>query len=606
MESISVFEKKEIKIKDSFKTSLRLLKLLWQLDKKLFSAMAIATILPAIIPFVNAYIYKLVIDIVVEVINGQALTSTLYFILGARVFTYYIQDIAFRTQGFMSRLLWTKMPMYMSQLVFTKTANLNIQYFENSEFKNLLEKVKDTYMFTPQRMIEFIFFGLQSFIQVCIAFVAMIKLGWMVLLIVFISAIPEFINQAKQTQLAWGIWDANSPFRKKYYYLADLLQDYRGIKEIKIFQLAGTFLKEIKSTQQKFYNENAQLARRFFIRDIGINAVSTFFMVGIEIYVITLALAKKVTVGDIAFYTDVINSFQNGLGGFFRNINDVFDASLHVKNIFTLLDTPPIILQKANALKLNLIKAPKIEFRNVNFAYPGTTEKILKDFSLIINPGEKIAFVGENGAGKSTIIKLLARFYDINDGQILINDVDLQDLDIAEWNRSIGVLFQDFNKYEQSVKDNIHYGKIYEEFEMEKIIQAATASGAHSVVQKLQKKYDQILGKTFEEGVELSVGQWQKLALSRGFFRNAPILILDEPTSAIDAKAEAEIFNKVEKLSKDKTVIIISHRFSTVRNADKIYVVDEGKIIESGTHPQLMKLNGQYATLFNLQAKGYK
>lgn len=604
--STPVFEKKEIKIKDSLKTSWKLLKLFWQLDKKLFSALAIATILPAIIPFVNAYIYKLIIDIVIEVVNGKTLTSTFYFILGARLSTYYIQEVAFRTQGLVSRLLWTKLPMYMGQLIFTKTASLDIQYFENSEFKNLLEKVKDIYMFTPQRMIEYIFFGLQSFIQVLIALIAMAKLGWMVLLIVFLSSIPEFLNQTKQTELAWGIWDANSPFRKKFYYLANLLQDYRGIKEIKIFQLAGTFLKEIKFTQQKFYEENAVLARKFYVRDIGINAITTLFMVGVEVYVIFLALTRKVTVGDIGFYTGVVSNFQNGLGGFFKGINDVFDSALQVQNIFTLLETQPKITQKPEAVKLDLTKAPKIEFRNVNFSYPGTKEKVLKDFSIVIDPGEKIAFVGENGAGKSTLIKLLARFYDIDEGQILINGIDIRDLDLTHWHKNLGVLFQDFNKYEESVKNNIQYGKVYEQFDMEKIIRASTASGAHSVVQKLQKKYDQVLGRTFEEGIELSTGQWQKLALARGFFRNAPVLILDEPTSAIDAKAEAEIFNRVEKLSKDKTVIIISHRFSTVRNADKIYVIDNGKIVESGSHKELMKIDGQYATLFNLQAKGYK
>ena len=242
----------------------------------------------------------------------------------------------------------------------------------------------------------------------------------------------------------------------------------------------------------------------------------------------------------------------------------------------------------------------------MDFTYPGVKTKILRNFSLTINPGEKVAFVGENGAGKSTIIKLLARFYDVTAGEILINNKNIKELEIETWYKNLGVIFQDFIMYEDSAKENIRYGKIYEEMGLEKITEAAKASGAHPFIEKLDKGYEQMLGRMFKGGTDLSVGQWQKIALARGFLRDAPILVLDEPTASIDARAESEIFNKVEKLSKDKTVIIISHRFSTVRNADKIYVIDDGKIVESGSHTELMKINGQYATLFNLQAKGYK
>ncbi len=251
-------------------------------------------------------------------------------------------------------------------------------------------------------------------------------------------------------------------------------------------------------------------------------------------------------------------------------------------------------------------KTPRIEFKNVSFAYPDTKGQVLRDFSLEINHGEKIAFVGENGAGKSTIIKLLARFYDVDSGVILINGKNIKDLNLESWYRYIGVLFQEFNKYEYSVNENIYFGKVHEKYNEQEITRAATLAGAHPMIQKLDKGYQQMLGRMFEGGIELSGGQWQKVALARAFLRNAPILVLDEPTSALDARAETEVFGRVEKLAKDKTVIIISHRFSTVRNADKIYVIDNGKIIESGNHLSLMKLNGQYAALFNLQAKGYR
>lgn len=591
----------------SIKVVLRTLKIVWAVDKRLFIASIFSMIIPGIIPFVNAYIYKLLIDRVVEIVNGVSTDITLlYLLLGARITSYFIQDVAFRTQDFVFRLLYTKMPIYLTQTILGKVSSLDIHYFENSKFRDLLEKVRESFEYRPQNMVQFIFYGLQSFIQVTVAFIAIAHLDWRLMFIVALISIPEFINQANQTKLSWGLWGSNAPMRKKYWYLADLLQNYQTIKEIKIFKLAERFLYEIKHIQQKFYNENSLLARKFYRKDILFNSFSSIVLIGVEFYVIFQVLSRKLTIGDIGFYTGVVNNFQNGLSGLFSNVNRVFENSLYMQDMFQIIDSKPIIQTRKNSTKLKLTQAPKIEFKDVTFSYPDTEGYVLKDFSLTINPGEKIAFVGENGAGKSTIIKLLARFYDVNKGKILVNGIDLRDLDLEDWYSSLGVLFQDFNKYEHSAKENIWFGNINNSLKITDIVKAANSSGAESVIKKFDKGYEQMLGRTFEGGIELSTGQWQKIALARGFFRNAPVLILDEPTSAIDAKAESEIFNRVEKLSRDKTVIIISHRFSTVRNADKIYVIDNGKIAESGTHKELMKLNGQYSTLFNLQAKGYK
>lgn len=289
-----------------------------------------------------------------------------------------------------------------------------------------------------------------------------------------------------------------------------------------------------------------------------------------------------------------------------RNLNQVFDSSLYVNSIFEVIDSQPIVKEIESPIKTDSGKAPLIEFRNVKFSYPDTDNLILDDFSMVIKPGEKIALVGENGAGKSTIIKLLARFYDVLEGEILINGINIKNLSIDDWFKHIGVLFQDYNRYEDSVKENIYLGNVEKEVDLQEIMKASFSAGAHKMVEKFDKGYEQILGRMFEGGIELSGGQWQKVALARAFFRNAPILILDEPTASIDAKSEAEIFEKVENLSKDKTVIIISHRFSTVRNADKVYVIDKGRITEQGSHEQLMKTDGQYAAMFKLQAKGYQ
>lgn len=593
-------------VKDTIKTSARLLALVWRVDKLFILGIAASTTIPAIIPFINIYIYKLVIDRVVEVIQGVPLElSRFYPLLALRIFTYFIQDVAFTSQGFMERVLWAKIPMYISQLVFQKVSSLDIQYFEDSKFKDLLEKVRDSYSHRPVQLIDFLFYGLQSIIQVMIALVAIAKLNLLLVLPVTLVAIPEFISQAQRSKLAWGVWSQNTPLRKRFWYLSHIIQDARSIKEIKIFKLAKKFIDEVTSLQEGFYKDNISIARKNYNFDLLFSGFSTAVFIGVEVYVIFQALTKKLTIGDINFYTGVVSNFQNGLGGLFRNINGIFDSSLYVKSIFEVLDLKPLVKQPDNPVKINIKKAPKIEFKNVFFTYPGTKKAILKNFSITIEPGEKVAFVGENGAGKTTIIKLLARFYDVDKGKILIDGVSINQLDIDNWYKYFGVLFQDFNRYEHTVEENIGFGRVYDNVGLEEIIEASTSAGAHSMIEKLDKGYKQMLGRIFDEGIDLSTGQWQKIALARAFLRNAPVLVLDEPTSSIDAKAEAEIFNKVEKLSKDKTVIIISHRFSTVRNADKIYVIDSGKITESGTHSELIKLNKQYATLFNLQAKGY-
>ncbi|HLC83974.1 MAG TPA: ATP-binding cassette domain-containing protein, partial [Bacteroidia bacterium] len=281
--------------------------------------------------------------------------------------------------------------------------------------------------------------------------------------------------------------------------------------------------------------------------------------------------------------------------------------SKYIDQYFELLEYPnSIILSNKPVTFDEQPKPPIIEFKNVSFKYPDSKRFILKNFNLTIGSGEKVALVGENGAGKSTLIKLILRFYDATEGEILINGTNIKEVDLKTWHQQIGALFQDFIKYQFTFKENIIYGDIAKRNDAVAIKEAIKKAGADSFLGNLPKGTDQIVGKTFEEGVDLSGGQWQKLALARAFFRDAPILILDEPTSAIDAKAEYEIFQKVGELQKDKTVIIISHRFSTVRNADRILVLEGGKIVEEGDHKELMEKKGLYEELFTLQAQGYK
>lgn len=595
------------RLKQTVATSFRLVGLLWSINKWLLMANAVAVTIPALVPFAFAYIFKLVIDQVVLSISTGSIDFNIFILLFAAGFAVYtVQSLAFSAQDYFNRLLYTKIPISLYQIVLSKISSLDVVYFEDSEFKNTLEKVRDAYSWRPLNMMEYLLFGFQSIIQVVIAVIVLATLAPLLIVVILIVAIPELISRIKESELSWGIWDAQSPHRKKFWYISNILQERDSVKEMKLFQLPKRFLSEIRSIQERIYKDNKILATKYLGINSIFNVLGGITFIAILLFIVLEAVAKRITVGDISYYTTVITNLQNGIGGLFRNLVRIFSESLYTASIFEVLDTPAKIQQVEKPAKLNLNKPPLIEFKNVSFTYPGSKKSVLKNFNLVIKPKEKIALVGENGSGKTTIIKLLCRFYDVDEGEILVNGVNLKKFDLNDWYKALGVLFQDFVKYEYKAWENIYFGKVDEKENIKMIVEAANLAGADPMIKKLEHGYEQILGRTFEGGVELSIGQWQKIALARGFFRNAPILILDEPTASIDAKAEAEIFNRVDKLSRDKTVIIISHRFSTVRNADKVYVIDNGRIVESGAHQELMKLDGQYATLFKLQAKGYQ
>lgn len=584
----------------------RLLGILWDVDKKLFLGSLIAVSIPAIIPFINAYIYKLIIDLIVEAVKGAHFNySYLYTLVGLRFATLIIQNVAFSFQGYIDLLMWTTIPVYLYQMILSKLAALDVEYFETSSFRDVLQRVKESYTWRPLNMFSSFFYTFQSILQLLIALIALATLNLALIFAITLIAIPAFVTQIYYAKTIWGVWAYHSPYRKRFWYLSELVQDAQGIKETKLFQTSKRFLDELSSMQRKFAKDSLNLGKKRLRISLLLDIFGVIIYLGVEVFIILLTVAQKITLGSLSYFSFVLLNFQTGINGFFSNITQLYSHSLYVKDIIQVLDAEPKIKIVSKPTKLNLSRPPKIEFRDVTFSYPGEKIKALNNFNLIINPGEKIAFVGENGAGKTTVIKLLARFYDVNQGEILINGVNIKNIDLLYWYKVLGVIFQDFIRYEYSLRDNIHFGKIYKPLDFSELEKAAKLSGVDKIAKGFASGYEQVLGTTFEGGVDLSIGQWQKVALARAFLRDAPVLILDEPTSSLDAKAEKEIFDKVDKLERDKTVITISHRFSTVKNADRVFVIDKGKIIESGSHKELIKNGGIYSKLFKIQAERY-
>ena len=500
-----------------------------------------------------------------------------------------------------------KMDNYLELQVNKKLTELDPATFENPEFQNLLsqlEGVKGTINTNIMRitaLIDSIFKLVSAAIIVATTFPIFIP-------IMFIATAPGFIVYDKYRQKVWKYFvEERSLLIRISQYIRNLLSQDGTSKEVAIYRTGNILYSKVKKHQdtytQKFTSASQSgMPGIIFARFIQFGAFTYTQAINLS-----AVIQGTLGVGQFALFFQQTQNLMLGAEGILDNYSSINMRNKYLEKYFEFMKLEKKIQTPTRTNSISKSPFPPlIEFKNVSFRYPNTKRYILQNFNLVVRPGEKIALVGENGAGKTTIIKLLLRFYDVSEGEMLINGVNIKDLELNDWYGHVGALFQDYIKYQFTFKENIYFGNKKENNNQGLLKSAIKQSGADQFVKDFPSKYDQVVGKMFDGGIDLSGGQWQKLALGRAFFKNAPILILDEPTSAIDAKAEYEIFERVQKLQKDKTVIIISHRFSTVRNADRILVLNEGKIIEEGNHVALMKLKGLYAELFEIQAQGYK
>jgi ATP-binding cassette subfamily B protein len=400
-----------------------------------------------------------------------------------------------------------------------------------------------------------------------------------------------------------------SPERRQMYYFNRVMSVDDFNKEVKLFNLGDFFIRRYHFLAEKFYEENKSVLTRRYLAGFFWTALTVAANSGIYLYVALQAVTRRITLGGLTLYTQSAIQTGQSFQGVLDGISNMYENNLFVNTLFEFLEYQPKIVSPENPYPVEPAPGTKgldIEFRNVSFTYPDKEEPALKNVNFTIRAGEAIALVGRNGAGKTTLVKLLTRLYDPDEGEILIGGRNIKDYDLQELREQVGVIFQDYVNYYMSARENIGVGRIAEVENSELIKSAARKSGANAVIERLDDGYETMLGRWFNEGVQLSGGEWQKVALARAFMRDARILILDEPTSSLDAQAEYEVFSHFRALTEGKTAIFISHRFSTVRLADRIFVIENGTIIENGSHKQLMELDGRYAELFNLQAEAYR
>jgi len=484
-------------------------------------------------------------------------------------------------------------------------ASLDLVTFEDPTFQDKLDRARRQ---TTDRLS--MLFLVASLLQQVLSLVAMsasvIAFSPLFFACLVVSLIPVFWSESRFAAMAYSLLYRWTPERRQIDYLRLLGASHTTAKEVKLFGLSGYLIDRADALFQRFYAENRKLAiRRATVNYLWGLLPNTAYYASF-VYILQQAIAKTITIGDLIFLTRAFSNSRSLLSSIFQNISRVAEQALYVRDLFDFFETKPALPVAANPLPVPNPIREGFRFEDVHFGYPGAAKPVLNGISFHLAPGQKIALLGENGAGKTTLVKLLCRLYDPSSGRITLDGKDLRDYDPESLRREIGVIFQDFLKYDATAGDNIGFGLIESLSDPSRIDRASEKSYADSVISTLTDGYETMLGRRFEGGIELSQGQWQKIALARAYMRDAQLLILDEPTASLDARAEYEVFQRFANLTAGKSAVLISHRFSTVRMADLILVLENGKILEQGSHEELLAKGTRYAELFELQAAGYR
>ncbi len=593
-----------------FKYSRVALNLVWNTSAALTLVMAVSTLVTGILPAAIASVGGLIVDAVVVALDAagenqdNARMRVLYLVLveaGLVILISAAQRINTVCQSILRVLLGNK----INVMILEKALTLELAHFEDSEFYDKLTRARREASSRPLSLVIKTFDLIRNMIALLAIATFLLQFSPYAVALLIAAGIPAFIAEAKFSGEAFRIYRRRSAERRMQIYLEMVLTREDGVKEVKLLDLGKLFLDRYIDIFKKIYKEdrNLVLRRGMWGFILGILASAAFyFAYG---WVAFAAIAATITIGQMTMYIAQFRLGQNAVTDSLTSVNGMYEDNLYLSTLTEYLEhkVPEVSGEQQHGPN----PADGIRFENVSFYYPGTNTPALNKLSLHIRAGESMALVGENGSGKTTLIKLLTRLYTPTEGNIYLEGLDIRDWDIAKLRAKIGVIFQDFARYQLLVGENIGIGDVSNLHEEKLISEAADKGMADSFIQNLPETYNTQLGTWFNQGKELSGGQWQKIALSRAFMRTkADILILDEPTAAIDARAEAEIFSHFRELTSDKISIIISHRFSTVRMADHIIVLENGEISEQGNHQELIALNGHYATLFNLQAKGYQ
>jgi len=585
-------------------------RLVWSASRIAALVAGSLTLAAAVLPAAQAWAGKLIIDAIVDA-TSQSLepAAGLRYVapyLALELALVVISSLTSQVRSLFDRILQSQLTNHVNGLIIRKAISLDLQFFENPIFYDTLQNARRQADVSALNIVNSTLQMVQQVITLVSLIILLVRFSSWLAAIVFVSAIPAFLSQSQHAERAFRAVSRRAPEARLLNYLEALLTDNYTVKEIKLFGLGEPLLERYQTLFTRFYLEDRAIAERRTIAGLGWGMLSNLAYYGSYAWIVLRTITARITLGDMTMFLTIFRQSQNSVRSLLDSLNRLYESNLFLDNLMAYLKLQPLLVSPANGLTAPAPIRQGIEFRNVSFRYPGSDVYVLRNINLHIQPAERIALVGLNGAGKTTLIKLLTRLYDPTDGQVLLDGVDLRDYDLTSLHQRFGVIFQDFVRYQFTVRENIGFGQVDALDDLARIQDAADRGGAIPVIEDMPQGYDTMLGRRWEKGLELSGGQWQKIALARAFMRKAEVLVLDEPTSALDAEAEYEVFRRFGELIEGRIAVLISHRFSTVRMADRIAVLSAGKIIELGSHAELIELDGAYARLFNLQAEGYR
>src|SRR5579875_218505 len=585
----------------------RVLLLIWRTSPGNMTIVLILTCLIGLIPSAQIQVTTHIVQSASDAIRGgrtaQLVSTALMFGVlqgGLIILSMLLNTI----QQFFQMTLQLRLVNNINIQIITKAAELDVQHFENAELYDTLQRANRESTYRPYQIFAQMRSLCSQFVTLLSVVAVLFSLSWWLGLLILLSPLPAVGIQFFYNRRGYDVERERSSDRRRLMYLQYLITNARAVKEIRLFQLGDYLLELYGRLTDAFFKTDVALLRRQMLISTPLIILGNIIVIGAQLYAIITTIAMG-SIGLLVGYTQAITIVQSTMQAFLSSLSLLYQHNLFISNLFEFLDIPGSPIRSGKRQFPHSLRKG-IEFRNVSFCYPNTTHMVIRGLNLFLEAGKCVAIVGHNGAGKTTLVKLLARLYEQTEGQILIDDIPIEDYDLASLRKHISVIFQDFIQYEMKLRENIGFGDIEELQNNERIKEAAEQSGAAPIIQGLPEREETTLGRMFEKGHELSIGQWQKIALARAFMRKAPIVVLDEPTSAMDAEAEAELFQRLQKISTNATALLIAHRFSTVRMADRIIVLENGQIVEDGDHEVLMKIDGTYAHLFSLQAAGYQ
>ncbi|CAN5551719.1 ABC transporter ATP-binding protein [soil metagenome] len=581
------------------------LRILWESSKGAVSWGIALRLVVASLPFLIAKVAASIINGIADVLRGQALPPHFWNLVGAEVALNVGLGLITRAVDYTDSLLANSYTQYVSVRVMEQAATLDLTTYEDPVFYDRLERAR-VQATDRLAMIQQMGRLMQQVITTVIFSVALAWASPWLILLLAVGVLPSFLGETHYAFLGYAKNFRQTPAKRQMDYLRQVAGSREGAKEVKLFGLSRFFSERFQVLAHQIYREDVALSRSKLIMGGLLGILGTLGYYGAYIYVIWRTIQGGYNIGQFTFLTTAIQQASSNLQQVFSTASGIADQALFLTDLVAFFEMKPTVTSKPNSPPAPRPIRKGFEFQNVSFTYPGTSRTVLKNFTFTLSPGERVALIGENGQGKTTIVKLITRLYDPTEGRILLDGVDLRDYSIEDLHREIGVIFQDFMRYEMSALDNIAVGSVEKVQQRAEIESAAHKSLADTVVSKLEHGYDQILGRRFEGGVELSGGEWQKIALARAYLRDAQLLILDEPTAALDARSELEVFERFAELTLGKMALLISHRFSTVRMADRIVVLSQGRLVEEGNHQTLMNTGGLYSQMFEMQAASYR